>query len=179
MSITITEALADLKTIEKRIARKKESVLAYMARHDQLKDPLAKDGGSEKFVNSEMQGIKDLCKRIVDIRVAVQRANLDHRLTVCEITRSIAEWLAWRRDAANHEKGVLDSIFMQIQHFREQARTKNLSILSPGDTAQTGNDLFIFVNEKEIALDRERHEEILGVLDGKLSLANATIQIEI
>lgn len=48
----ITEALAELKTLNKRVEKKKEYVKAYLYRQEGLKDPLEKDGGCcvEAFV---------------------------------------------------------------------------------------------------------------------------------
>jgi hypothetical protein len=61
--ITITEALADVKTIDKRIEKKKYFVQSYLVRQERLKDPLEKDGGATKVIHQERQAIQDLQER--------------------------------------------------------------------------------------------------------------------
>ncbi len=53
--ITITEALAEGTTIEKRIAKKRQFVRDYLFRQEQLRDPL--DGGSNIAISRELQSI--------------------------------------------------------------------------------------------------------------------------
>lgn len=71
--LTLTEALAELKTIDKRIVTKQNNILTYAARQDLIKDPLEKDGGSVKFVKEEKQGMNDLETRKVAIRRAIAK----------------------------------------------------------------------------------------------------------
>ena len=70
-TITITEALADIKTIGKRVAKKQEFVGSYLARVEAAKDPHAAHGGSAKVIDSERQSISDLWRRVVTIRTAI------------------------------------------------------------------------------------------------------------
>ena len=48
--MTITEALAEIKTIQKRIDKKREFILHHTYRQHTLRDLLEKDGGSPKVV---------------------------------------------------------------------------------------------------------------------------------
>ncbi len=72
MSMTITEALAEIKTIGKRLEKKKQAVLTNIGRDSRLKDPL---DDSVKFVKEERQAIEDLEKRIVTIRTAIPQGS--------------------------------------------------------------------------------------------------------
>lgn len=65
---TITEALAELKTINARLETRRQNVGQYLMRDARLKDPLETDGGSVEYVTRERQAIKDLEERIVQIR---------------------------------------------------------------------------------------------------------------
>lgn len=42
MSITITEALAEIKTVAKRIEKKRDFIRAYLSRQEGVRDPLEK-----------------------------------------------------------------------------------------------------------------------------------------
>ena len=96
--LTITEALAEIKTINKRLQTKRQNTLQYVARDARVKDPLEREGGSVEFLKRERQSIKDLEQRVVAIRTAIQRSNLETRTTIAGRELSIAEWLTWRRE---------------------------------------------------------------------------------
>ena len=55
MPITITEALAEIKTVGKRVEKKREFIKSFLARQDGIKDPLEKDGGSYQAIARERQ----------------------------------------------------------------------------------------------------------------------------
>jgi hypothetical protein len=174
----ITEALAELKTIEKRLTKKREYVRLYLYRPDGLRDPLEKEGGSQEVIKRELQAIEDLSKRVVAIRVAIQRTNLNTPLTVSDTTMSIAEWLAWRKEVSSNEQSFVAQMRHTIQTARNQAISKGASVIQPGSTAVAPNDIHVNVAEGKLSIDAERLEVILGNLDGQLSLKNATVQVE-
>jgi hypothetical protein len=174
----ITEALAELKTIVKRIEKKKEYVRAFLYRPDGLKDPLEKDGGSAEVVKRELQAIDDLSKRMVAIRVAIQKTNLNTPLTVEDTTMSIAEWLTWRKEISSGEQSFLSQMRHTLLTARNQAQSKGASLVQVGATANSPMDVIVNVSDSQLAKNAERLELILGNLDGQLSLKNATVQVE-
>ena len=177
MKVTITEALAEIKTIEKRVAKKKEFVLAHLYRQERLKDPLQADGGSVEAVRQERQAIADLDERKVAIRRAVQQANVDTDVTVSGTTRSVADWLVWRREVAPGIQAFLNDINGRILAVRQEAMRNGFQVTS--ENAQSPNDVVVNINEAKLADSVEQLEEILGNLDGQLSLKNATVFVEI
>lgn len=177
MNITITEALAEIKTIGKRLDKKRQNVLLYLARQEGIKDPLEKEGGSAAFVAAERQSIADLGSRIVDLRRGIQKANEATSVTLGGKTRTIADWLIWRRDVAASEGSFLAQIRQQLNAVREQARKNGSGVVASSAEANTPADFVVNVNEQDLASQIEAHEEILGQLDGQLSLKNATTPI--
>src|SRR6478736_7406191 len=107
---TITEALAEIKTIEKRLQAKRDFVKTYMLRVDSLKDPLEKDGGSEKAVSEAQQAINDLQERICELRQGIQKANEDNTIKIEKSERTIADWLVWRREVAPGQQMFLKNL---------------------------------------------------------------------
>jgi hypothetical protein len=176
--ITITEALAELKTIDKRIAKKREFVLTYLLRQEMFKDPLEKDGGSVSAIKREMQSIHDLEERKILIRRAVQQANERHSVTVGRQARTIADWLVWRRDVAPVYQQFLANVRTKIEQARQEAARKGAGLAGTAETAKP-NDVIVNVNEQELAREIEGLEDILGTLDGQLSLKNATLMIDV
>lgn len=180
-NITITEGLAEIKTIGKRIETKDTQLQGYLYRDARLKDPMEKtEGGSEAFVKSERQAIGDLQKRIVELRTSIQEANMKTRLDLNGDSMTVYEWLIWRREIAPLQKARLDMIWRVLQSARAQAQKAGFGIVAAAAAVQ-GNaepkDVIVNVDEKAVAVEREQLEKTLGDLDGRLSLINATTMI--
>lgn len=169
--MTITEALAEIKTLGKRINQKVQFITNNAGRPSVVLDPLEKDGGSEKRVREEVQAHGDLVSRIEWIRVRIQEANQKNTITLEGITKSVAGWLAWRKECAPLSKSLLQSMAQTLKSGREQLRNK---------TTEAGPvSLVAHYSEDEIAKSLETIEKILGSLDGKLSLFNATSKVDV
>lgn len=180
MGITITEALAEIKTVGKRIEKKRAFIANFLARQDGVRDPLEKDGGSALVIERERQAIGDLEQRLVDLRRGIQHANDGTPVTVNGQTRSISEWLTWRRDVAPGQRAWLNSTAETLRSLRETAKRQGAAVVSAvAITAETKpNDIVVNVDEGALAADIEKLEDTLGQLDGQLSLKNATITIQ-
>ncbi len=178
MKLTVTEALAELTTIVKRIQKKEQFVQTYLYRPEKLKDPHAKDGGSPELIKREQQAINDLRQRFINIRLAVQKANLETPVTVEGVTKSLAEWLVWRKELASGEQATIGTLLRNLATARVQAHKAGAGVVAAGDAANDA-DLVVNVNEADLNKRAEELETILGALDGQLSLKNATVQIEV
>lgn len=183
--MTITEGLAEIRTVMKRIAKKREAIGTFMVRLDALKDPMASEGGSVQFIAKELQAVKDLEERIIELRRQIAVANVTTQVTVEGTTRSIADWLTWRREVAPGRQQHLRLMQQHIEQMRKQAASKGANVVSGWGSPQTAaivsdsnlQDIVINVSEKELAEEVEHIETVLGVLDGQLSLKNATTSI--
>jgi len=176
---TITEALAELKTIEKRIEKKRQFVMNFIGRLAMNRDPLEKEGGAVEAVRAERQAIDDLHQRTINIRRAIQRANDANLIIVEGDSRSIADWLVWRREVAPHKKTFLDTLRQGINNARSQAKTKDAKLVESAGDATGALDVIVHVSERELAEQIEKMETVMGTLDGQLSLKNATITIDV
>lgn len=174
--MTITEALQEIKTINKRIEKKREFVKSYLWRMSQIKDPHEANGGSHHVIMQERQSIEDLEDNIVDLRRRIAEANAKTEITVSSITKSIADWIVWRREIASERRQFLQSMSSRIKSAREQATQKGIQIVN-SELQAGNNDLVININEKALSMDIERIEDILSTLDGQLSLKNATVNV--
>ncbi len=174
---TITEALAEIPTIEKRIEKKSEFILNYLYRQSAVRDPHEKDGGSSTLIHRELQAIHDLQERIIKIRSAIQKANAENTITIFNETRSIVDWLTWRREVAPEQQNFLKDMTSKINSMRQQAIRQGVNVTDKD--AGFSSDYVVNVNERELAEKIENLENILGTLDGQLSLKNATILIDL
>jgi len=179
--ITITEALAEIKTIGKRTDTKQAQLMEYLSRDSRLRDPMEKDGGSVEYIKRERQSIADLRNRIVDLRLAIQQANLATRLKMGEREMSVFEWLIWRREVAPLNQVELGRMWEKIQGTRRLAQQQGFNVTAAAAAVQNSDnqakEIVVNINELELASEREEIEKILGELDGRLSLLNATTMI--
>lgn len=178
MALTITEALAEIKTINKRLASKRQFVTSYLWRQEALKDPL--EGGSAVAIKRERQAILDLEERIVALRIAIDKANNDTAITVAGQTRTIQQWLSWRRDVAPGQSAFLGEMRNGIARMRQDAARKSLGVFEAtgAEGKAKPQDIVVNIDEATLAAETEKMEEVLGALDGQLSLRNATTMID-
>lgn len=180
-AMTITEALAELKTLDKRIDKKRETIKSYLVRQDALKDPLANQGGSAAFVANERRAVTDLENNIIKIRTEVQRVNGTTVVAIDGESRTITEWLVWRRDVAPKRQADLAAVRHAIDGFRRQGMQKGLKVVAASANAQDlqPTDIIVNLDEKALSEEAEKLEMTLGTLDGLLSLKNATVTITV
>lgn len=178
--LTITEALAEIKTIGKRIETKQSQLESYIVRDSRMRDPMEQGGGSTAFILRERQAINDLQKRIVELRTKIQQSNMVTRLALNGQDMTVYEWLIWRREVAPTASNQLSRIWQTLQNARRGAQQRGVNVIAAAAAVQSGNDvseIIVNVNEQEIAKERENVEAVLGELDGRLSLINATTTI--
>jgi len=175
---TITEGLAEIKTTLKRVASKGQFIVGNVGRPEKIKDPLAKESGSEVVVARERQAHTDLLERIVKIRGAIQKKNHETMVVVNGKSKSMADWLSWRKEAAPHLQNLLDGLMNAVGQLKTQTRRAGARIVSEGASASP-EDIILHLSETELAKEVEDLQKTLGDLDGKLSLINATTTIEI
>lgn len=176
--MTITEALAELKTVDKRLTAKQQFVQDYAFRVETLKDPFEKDGGSEKKISEEMQAISDLEKRAVSLRRAIQSANEATVLKIGNSEMTIADWLVWRREIAPIRETFLYGLRQRLLACRDAVRKQNVNWGS-NPAPEKPIDIIVNIDESKLSKDLEEIKDILGQLDGQLSLKNATVMIAI
>lgn len=179
MSTTITEALAEIKTIGKRIEKKRQFIQQYLVRQEIVRDPLENQGGSKAAIASELQGIKDLEERIVALRRGIAKVNATTPLTIAGVTRTMQDWLTWRREVAPARKTAIQTLRQTLITFRQQQVQKGMTVRDVPTADPTDKDIIVNVDERALAVEAEQIEEVLGQLDGLLSLKNATTTFDV
>ncbi len=177
--ITITEALAELKLIKSKIEKKQQFIFRNLGRQEGAKDQLAASGGTEAVLASELQSVGDLQERIVRIRSAIVGANSRNVVELNGVKRSIADWLVWRRDVAPIVKQIETNIATGIAQLKQNATKQGFRVLANSTQPELPTDVIICLDEKKLAEEAERTQEILDRLDGQLSLHNATVKIAV
>jgi len=176
MELTITEALSEIKLTRSKIEKKREFVLEYLTRPSSRVDPLANSGGATQMIEQQLQSVSDLQERVIALRNAINKANNENNITVNNITRTIADWLTWKRDIWPYETRFWSQVGSNISNTRssmdyDSARYKT------GVTVV--DDLIVHIDEAEMMKKVEQLQDIENRLDGLLSLRNAQITIEV
>ncbi len=178
MTMTITEALAELKLITNKVAKKQEWVLQNLVKPKHIADPLVDKGGLVAVMKQEMQAINDLQTRAVVIRRSIMASNIATQATVLEVTKTIYEWLVWKKDIAQNKNRFLSSIYANTK--REFDKIANQPQAAKTDDNKTILiELEANTDYMQCTTDAAYIQEILDKLDGVLSLKNATTTIEV
>lgn len=170
--LTITEALAEIKTLAARLEKKRGNLGKFVIRNIKMVDPIKDAGGSLTYVSQERQSILDLENRMVNIRTSIQIANQQNILVIGTKSASVATWLNWRREISNLQRQFLHSLSIGITNARASATLK-------GSTETADNNIIVNLDEKKLMAEIEEIETLCGDLDGKLSLFNATKTITV
>lgn len=180
--LTVTEALAEIKTLTKRIEKRRENVKPYLFRQKAVADPLADDveGGAPEFIKRERQGAADLETRLVALRIAIQALNLRETISIDGEVKSMAAWLTWRKEVLPGQRQFLQDLRNRLDQCRREAAQKQIGVVNV-DASSTAKyaDYIVHFNEAELAREIEHIELVVGTLDGQLSLKNATTTIEV
>lgn len=174
VQMTITEALAEIRTLNKRIEKKIELISARVGMQGHIKDPFEAEGGTLEANKREMQSIHDLQSRLVAIRSAIHEANTKAVLKIHNLEYTLAQWLVWKREVLPAQKKLITGVSRNINRFVQQVQSQGLTINPDADS-----DKQVRLTYDVAALEKEADEleQIEGVLDGKLSLLNATTTI--
>lgn len=175
--ILIADALAEITTIGKRLEKKQQSIVAYVARDERIRDPLEKTGGSTQFIASERQSHADLTNRIIALRRAVAAANTATLLNLNGVEMSLADWLVWKREVYPLRKTLLDGLLRQVNVTRGEAKKRNVQLVGPNQQVQNEGDIMVHLDEQALNQEIEALEELFGKLDGALSVKNATTSV--
>jgi hypothetical protein len=175
--MTITEGLAEIKLIEKKMEKKKTMIVSNLTRFKQVKDPFEKEGGSQTTIRQEMQSVSDLQKRLENIRSAIAKANLFESVTVGAQTKSIYSWLIWKREILENDEKFKQSIVNQIKSQIDR-QSVNPQVWKTEAGGVELCELILNADYGEQLKALENLGDIKEKLDGQLSLKNATVVIE-
>lgn len=177
-TITLTEALSEVNLINKKIESKRLKIKGTLSRAEHVPDPFESEGGSPKMIQSELQSIEDLSRRLSRIRGAISLANLNNNITVGEETRTIHDWLVWKREVAKGQiefsaavsrdlKAQIDKGSTQPQIYKDQQEQTHLV------------KWLYNIDYSQWCKNHEKLTDKFETLDGKLSLKNAIITVTI
>jgi len=178
---TISEAMAELKLIDKKVQKKIEFIKSNCVSYDHVADPYKPEGGRTQIIKQEEQAIKDLLERYESIREKIMEANLLNKVVISNITKSIYGWLIWRKEIKTKQtelygmytevEGKIKQLVTQPQLVKKEDKDGNVA----GELMKATSNIKLDEYRKEL----EKISDTFETLDGVLSLKNATIFIEV
>ena len=182
--LTVTEGLAEIKLTHKKLASVTENARQYVVHPASQLDPLAKSGGSTKYIKEQLDSLNGLSDYLVQLRSAIAASNMGTLFTIRGVTKTVQQWLEWKREAGPKKLEALHEILEKIQTSREDA-ARHAAISSARSSAVVQQATIlpegVTVNLDESALLKEIQEleELLAVIDGQLNQVNAQTKIKL
>lgn len=174
--LTITEALSEVNLVKKKLEHKKKNALTLLTKPDHLPDVYAAQGGSAAFLKSETQSIDDLYRRLIRIRSAISKANIENDITLGGRTLSIHDWLTWKREVSKDETSFINTVVSMTKAQIEEVG-KNPRVFEDAEGKKQLLKVQSNVDYPAFIKKQEEMAVLFEQLDGKLSLKNATIVV--
>lgn len=176
--LTITEALSEINLIKKKIQAKQTKILGMLTQVEHLPDPWAQLGGASQVIREEYQAICDLHTRLQNIRAGISKANLENSLKVGFKTRTIHDWLIWKREIYKEFQSFIVNVNKNVKIYIDQASKAPQVYKDDAGNVQLVKTKINIEYPHWQAFEQELME-VNEQLDGQLSLKNATITIEV
>ena len=181
---TLTEALTELRSLDKRIKAKREAIRSYLARQAAMADPFHAEGGTSAFITRELEGIETFEERVLALRGAIYEANSATKLEIGDETRTLAEWLTWRTEIAYPRQRFLQKLYQRIKDVRREALARGTTVVTAtiaagalGAPPPAG--VIVNVNERELVNELEGLDTMLSQFEGQLAVKNATTMVTV
>tara|TARA_R100001163_G_C5068138_1_gene207985 strand:- start:1631 stop:2317 length:687 start_codon:yes stop_codon:yes gene_type:complete len=158
-SITVTRALVELKTLDKRIQQLiKDSI--FVSFQGQLRKPDAR----AKNAQSSYDRIRDLMNRRVKLKSAIVTSNASTRIHVCGMDLTVAEAIEMKSSIKNY-KGLLNKMRQQygdavstveVENQRARSTLENSLSRGNGRGNNSGDDRLNEINVSDYSLQYMR-----------------------
>lgn len=173
--MTITEALAEIKLIGKKLDSKGDTILKNLTRFEHMPDVL---GDSKSVLAQEMQSMSDLWARHIKIRSAISKANLTETIKINDDEMTISEWITWKREISAKELNMCTNIRNKLKMETDRAAS-NPQAYKDADQNNQFFKLICNLSYHQYVERSQYIQERLDKLDGLLSLKNATTIVEV
>lgn len=174
--MTVTEALAEIKLIQKKVDKKIAAMNPCITRFEHQKDPYP---DSAVMIRGEVQSIEDLYTNLSSIRKAISKANLETTMTVGTTEKTVTEWLTWKKEIYDPLNKIYSGLVSTATNeISRNAKQPSLVTKTDSNDATQLAKLVINVDIPTLNKKMEQIMEINEKVDGLLSLKNATVVIE-
>ncbi|MFC7441987.1 hypothetical protein [Laceyella putida] len=178
----IQQGLSELKLIKKRMAKIQEELSTYSAWSSKKKHPWGIKGANqeysvkqaEKEVQAKIQAYHDLAQRFFTIKSAIDRTNLETKITVAGKTFSLHEALLYKNHLIAMNKSLVEACNLAIR--RAESEVERYNSKKERDSVDNADLLYLFPRQ-EVEKVNQFNIEFMEQVDAALQIANATTQL--
>jgi len=178
-TLTVAEALKELKLIKTKIERNCTDLNKYSSRIAEMPELIE---GQAAYVKNLRKSTEDLMSNFINIRCAIMTSNLETTVEVAGRTYTITELLFWKQKT--NQGGLRDHYEMFIQSFNDRtAETQKAEYRRYATKTEDGDvkqpTVILHYKEKELRELRDKHTEFLLKVDAAIDAANHSTTISV
>lgn len=178
----IQQGLSELKLIKKRMAKIQEDLATYSAWSSKKKHPWGMKGTNqeysvkqaEKEVKARIQSYHDLSRRFFSIKTAIDRTNLETKMTVAGKTFTLHEALLYKNQLVDMNQQLVDACNQAIR--KAESDVERFNAKKERDALETADLLYLFPRQ-EVEKVNQFNIEFMEQVDAALQIANATTHL--
>ena len=171
--LTIADALTELKRIKKVLGKRHQNIKRYSSKRCGGKDEIE---NQKKFIDSEFQSAKDLITRYTDIKLAINKSNLETILEFEEKTFSVAEAILFKQQFYEMKNELYDSFSPQTGIIQVNQHVKALGGIGGHASEEEMEKLNLvpelLYDEKEIIKLKEDNLNLYAFIDALIEKSN-------
>lgn len=123
-TMTVTEGLVELKTLDKRISKARENVWVTCGKKKSDEVQGVKKADIEQTIKANYESILDLMENRAKIKSAIVKSNAETELTVGGERMTVAEAIE-RKTSIEYDKALLSRLATQYEVAKTQIDTQN------------------------------------------------------
>ena len=176
----IQEGLSKLKTIRKRMQDIRGDVREFSVWNSKIKHPWGIKGGNqdynikeaEQVARSKIQSYHDLKNEFLRIKTAIDRTNIQTKITVAGKEFTLHEAILYKREVAE----MLQELVGNYEHCALKVK-RDVDRENEKDNVSVKSDVIYLFPSDEVEKTRKFINEFLEEVDGKMQIANATVNL--
>jgi hypothetical protein len=167
--LTIARGLKEIKAINKKLELKYAQIELHCSKMDSAPDAM---NNQAEYIKREGQAVRDLLQRTNDIKIAIQKANLELSFTYKGKTYTLAEALIWKQLLKKEYESFYDAFTPITATSQIQLERMNLGVVDEEKVKRLGMFPKLFYNEEEVQKWKEDHLDFTGQVDALIDQAN-------
>ena len=171
VEMTIAEAMVELKLIVKKIETRTVNINKYSSKAKMIEDEIE---DQEKHVKELLQSSEDLIKRYTNIKLAIQKSNLESTFEFQGKTYSVAEAILMKQGLLDLREKLWNSLSTSAGKAQINEYLRKFGMGTMSDEALEKIELvpFLFYDEKMKQKKLEELLELRSYLDRLIDKAN-------
>jgi hypothetical protein len=168
--LTIAEALRELKLIDNLLTKRRANIARYCSKKKNSIDEIEKQ---KAFVKEQFQSARDLLTRYKDIKLAIQKANLDSTFTFNKQEYTISEALLYKQYLKEQYELLYNSFTPRNAQTQLQALQLRGAVQLTEEELKAANLVpELYYDERKIQIYKEDLLTFMAMIDALIDKTN-------